>query len=63
MGDDLVNDGILPTGGTVLDDEDPNAIESDDFLDDFPEEEVAVDASAAVAESDDDDDDPLEVDE
>ncbi len=57
MGDDLVTDGILPAGGTVIDDEfDPNAVESDDFLDD-PEEvvlEEVLDAPAAVADDDDD---------
>jgi hypothetical protein len=61
MGDDLVNDGILPSGGTSVDDEfDPNAVESDDFLDDPVEvlAEEAIDPAAA-----DEDDEPIEVDE
>jgi len=62
MGDDLVTDGILPAGGTVVDDEfDPNAVESDDFLDD-PEEvvlEEALDAPLTPPVVADDDDDDL----
>jgi len=58
MGDDLVTDGILPVGIVTANDEDPNTVESDDFLDD-PEEvvvpEVADVPLAAIADDDDDD--------
>ncbi|MDO8520774.1 MAG: hypothetical protein Q7S52_01535 [bacterium] len=65
MGDDLVTDGILPVGGTVIDGEfDPNAVESDDFLPDDPVEvitpEEVVDAPVAVVVEEDDDDDILD---
>ncbi len=61
MGDDLVTDGILPVGGTIIDGEfDPNAVESDDFLDD-PEEIIPAEiADAPLAAVEDDDDDLLD---
>lgn len=68
MGDDLVGDGILPSGKVSDDDEfDPNAVESDDFLDDpaeviLPEDIADATAGGVIADSADDDD-PLEEDE
>ncbi len=56
--DDLVTGGILPSGIIAGNDDDPNTVESDDFLDD-PEEvivpEVADLPLGAVADDDDDD--------
>lgn len=56
--DDLVTGGILPVGIITASDDDPNTVESDDFLDD-PEEvlipEVADIPLAAIADDDDDD--------
>ena len=58
MGDDLVTVGILPVGGTIINDDDPNTVESDDFLDD-PEDTLPVEVIdvpvATVADDDDDD--------
>ncbi|MEK7118450.1 MAG: hypothetical protein AAB869_02460 [Patescibacteria group bacterium] len=58
MGDDLVTGGILPDGVIAGDDEDPNTVESDDFLDD-PEEVIVLEVAdiplAAIADDDDDD--------
>ncbi|HEY9585454.1 MAG TPA: hypothetical protein VJJ02_02590 [Candidatus Paceibacterota bacterium] len=62
MGDDLVTDGILPIGSvTANDDEDPNMVESDDFLDDPAEDTLLADVPDAAlgATTDDDDDDDL----
>ena len=63
MGDDLVTDGILPAGSTTVDaDFDPNAVESDDFLDD-PQEAIipdVVDVAVAASAADDDDDEILD---
>ncbi|OHB05729.1 MAG: hypothetical protein A3B16_00625 [Candidatus Zambryskibacteria bacterium RIFCSPLOWO2_01_FULL_45_43] len=61
MGDDLVTDGILPIGSvTANDDEDPNMVESDDFLDDPAEDTLLADvpdaAIGVVADEDEDDD-------
>jgi hypothetical protein len=62
MDDDLVTGGILPSGVIAGDDDDPNMVESDDFLDD-PEEDILIpdvaDVPAGVL-ADDDDDDLLE---
>jgi hypothetical protein len=58
MDDDLVTGGILPSGVIAGDDDDPNMVESDDFLDD-PEDILLADAIdvpiGTLAEDDDDD--------
>lgn len=62
MGDDLVTDGVLPVGNITVDDDDPNTVESDDFLDD-PEDVLhqdIVDVSIAAVADDDEDDELLE---
>lgn len=59
MGDDLVTDGILPSGSVTADDEDPNMVESDDFLDD-PDDVIVSDATLPIDDLADDDDEPLE---
>ena len=62
MGDDLLADGVLPVSNTTADDDfDPNAVESDDFLDD-PEDVLLDDVAETplVAVVDEDDDDLLE---
>jgi hypothetical protein len=62
MDDDLVTGGILPSGVIAGDDDDPNMVESDDFLDD-PEDLLlaeVIDMPADVLATDDDDDDLLE---
>lgn len=58
MDDDLVTGGILPSGVIAGDDDDPNMVESDDFLDD-PEDLLlaeVIDMPADVLATDDDDD-------
>ena len=63
MGDDLLGDGILPGSSTTADDDfDPNAVESDDFLDDPADVLLGdtVDPPLGVAQDDDEDDDLLE---
>ena len=59
--DDLVTGGILPSGIIAGDDDDdPNTVESDDFLDD-PEEVVIPEiADIPLGAIDEDDDDLLE---
>lgn len=62
MDDDLITGGILPSGVIAGDDEDPNMVESDDFLDDPAEDDLVpgiVDVPASAL-ADDDDDDLLE---
>ncbi len=56
MGDDLTTGGILPVEETSADDAefDPDAIESDDLLDDFVEDSLLSDDLSGV-----DDEDPL----
>jgi len=60
MGDDFLSSGMLPIDLDVSGDKDfdPNAVESDDFLPDEPDE-LLVDADAPLVISDDDDDDLL----
>lgn len=55
MGDDFTTDDILSVADTDKDsiDFDPNAVESDDFLDD-PKEEVLADVLGDGDEEDDD---------
>ena len=60
MDDDLVTGGILPSGVIAGDDDDdPNMVESDDFLDDPVEDDLAVEVVdvpiGALADDDDDD--------
>lgn len=62
MDDDLVTGGILPSGVMAGDDDDPNMVESDDFLDD-PEDILlaeVIDAPVDALATDDDDDDLLD---
>jgi len=57
MDDDLVTGGILPSG-VIAGDDDPNMVESDDFLDD-PEDLLlaeVIDVPTDVLATDDDDD-------
>ncbi len=56
MGDDFATDDILSVGGTDTDvlDFDPNAVESDDFLDD-PKEVLLPDEVDELAEEEEDD--------
>lgn len=58
MSDDLTTGGIVPAGDLSSDvtDFDPNALESDDLLDDFVEEDLLKDD---LLLGDDEDDDPL----
>ena len=60
MGDDFITDGILSSNSGASDDADfdPNAVESDDFLDD-PEDVLLDDnlVPAGVQEDDEEDDD------
>lgn len=56
--DDLVAGGILPVGTIIADDDDPNTVESDDFLDD-PEEIPVTDVPGVPGVLLDDDDDDL----
>ncbi len=60
MSDDFLSSGMLPIDLDVTSDKDfdPNAVESDDFLPDEPDE-LLVDADAPLVISDDDTDDPL----
>ncbi|OGZ05046.1 MAG: hypothetical protein A2942_03505 [Candidatus Lloydbacteria bacterium RIFCSPLOWO2_01_FULL_50_20] len=59
--DDLVTGGILPVGNIGANDDDPNTVESDDFLDD-PDEILLADVADVPVDplADDDDDDLLE---
>lgn len=54
MSDDITIGGILPIDETSSDDAefDPNAIESDDLLDDFVEEDLLTDDPASEDEDD-----------
>lgn len=56
MGDDLTIGGILPIDDTSSDvaEFDPNAIESDDLLDDFVNEDLLKDDLALTEEESDD---------
>ena len=61
MGDDLTTGGILPIDDTssIEKEFDPNALESDDLLDDFVEDDLLSDEII----SEDEDGDPLVTDE
>ena len=50
MGDDFVAGGILPLNDNVVDADafDPDAVESDDFLDDSDDELLAEDVPAGI---------------
>ena len=56
MGDDLIIGGILPIDNTTPDDadSDPNAIESDDLLDDFVDDDLLKDGLVMEEVEDDD---------
>ena len=56
MGDDLIVGGILPIDNATPGDADfdPNAIESDDLLDDFVDDDLLKDGLALTEEEDDD---------
>ena len=60
MSDDFISSGMLPIDLDAVGDKDfdPNAVESDDFLPDEPDE-LLVDADAPLILSDEDDDDLL----
>lgn len=61
MSDDFLSSGMLPIDLDVSGDKDfdPNAVESDDFLPDEPDE-LLVDVDAPLVISEDDSDDLLE---
>lgn len=61
MSDDFISSGMLPIDLDTVGDKDfdPNAVESDDFLPDEPDD-LAVDPDAPLVVSDGDDIDPLD---
>jgi hypothetical protein len=57
MSDDFVAGGILPLNDNVIDADafDPDAVESDDFLDDSEDELLAEDAPLGILADEDED--------